>query len=183
MLASMFVPGDVVDRLNRHRGKALAAVVLLTGMNMACSGPDATSKAPQSQKATSSSAVPTAGTTPSSDRERLDAKARDLLGRTDQLGSDDADFVSSGSLAIPGMNLDETVESGVALRVEVACVGEGTVTFTAVSGTVKKATRVDCTRPMTGRVDITTAGPSLAIQADSPETKRVGTAYVVRRAT
>ncbi|MET8229028.1 hypothetical protein [Streptomyces sp. NPDC005301] len=81
------------------------------------------------------------------------------------------------------MNLDETVGSGVALRVEVACVGEGTVTFTAVSGTVKKAERVDCTRSMTGRVDIITAGPSLAIQADSPEAEKVGTAYVVRRVT
>jgi hypothetical protein len=99
------------------------------------------------------------------------------------LDSDDADFVSSGSLAIPGENLDETVESGTALRVEVACAGEGTVTFTAVSGTAKKAKRVDCTRLMTGRFDITTAGPSLAIQADSPETERVGTAYVVRRIT
>jgi hypothetical protein len=172
-----------MDRSTRHRGKALAAVVLLTGMTMACSGPPATSKAPQPQKATNSSAVPTARPTPRSDGEQLDTEARDLLSRTDQLDSDDTDFVSSGSLAIPGENLDETVESGTALRVEVACAGEGTVTFTAVSGTAKKAKRVDCTRPMTGRFDITTAGPSLAIQADSPETERVGTAYVVRRVT
>ncbi|MGW7263393.1 hypothetical protein [Streptomyces sp. NPDC054842] len=113
----------------------------------------------------------------------MDTKARDLLGRTEQLGSDDADFVLSGSLAIPGMDVDETVESGVALRVEVACVGEGTVTFTAVSGTVKKAKRVDCTQPVTGRFDITTAGPSLAIGADSNGTERLGTAYVVRHVT
>ncbi|MFJ3222888.1 hypothetical protein ACIPJS_05915 [Streptomyces sp. NPDC086783] len=161
----------------------MAAVVLLAGLTMACSGPPAASKAPQSQKATSSSAVPTARKTPRYDRERLETEARNLLSRTDQLDSDDADFVSSGSLAIPGLNLDETVESGIALRVEVACVGEGTVTFTAVSGTAKKAERVDCTRPMTGRLDITTAETSLAIQADSPETERVGTAYVVRRVT
>jgi hypothetical protein len=172
-----------MDRLIRHRGKVLAAVALLAGMTVACSGPPATSKAPQSQKATSTSPVPTPRLTPRSDQERLDTEAANLLSRMDQSDPDDADFVSSGSLAIPGMNLDETVKSGTALRVEVACVGEGTVTFTAVSGTAKKAKRVDCTRPMTGRFDITTARPSLAIHADSPDSERVGTAYVVRRVT
>lgn len=48
---------------------------------------------------------------------------------------------------------------------------EGAVTFTAVSGTAKRAKRVDCTQPMTNRFDFTTAGPSLAIQADSPRQK------------
>ncbi|MET8228340.1 hypothetical protein [Streptomyces sp. NPDC005301] len=169
--------------MNRHRGKALAAVVLLTGMTMACSGPPAKSKPPQSQKATSSSAVPTARPTPRPDRERLDTEARNLLSTTDQWTSDDADFVSSGSLAIPGQDLDETVEAGTRLRVEVACAGEGTVTFKAVSGTARKTKRVDCARPMTSRFDIITAGPSLAIQADSPDKERVGTAYAVRRVT
>ncbi|PKT75035.1 hypothetical protein CW362_00045 [Streptomyces populi] len=151
-------------------------------MATACSGSPAASKAPRPRKATGSAVAPTAQPASRSGRERLDEEARDLLGGTDPLASDE-DFVLSGSLAIPGQDLDETVEPGTALRVEVACAGEGTVTFTAVSGTARKAERVDCTQPMTNRFRFTTAGPGLAIQADSPEAERVGTAYVVRRVT
>ncbi|WP_406835642.1 hypothetical protein ACICHK_03655 [Streptomyces sp. AHU1] len=170
-------------RFVRHAGKALTAVVLLTGTATACSGSPATPKAPQSRKATGSAAAPTAQPASRSGQERLDEKARDLLDRTDPWASDDEGLVSSGSLAIPGQNVDDTVESGTALRVEVACAGEGTVTFTAVSGTARKAERVDCARTMTNRFDFTTAEPSLTIQADSSEAERVGTAYVVRHIT
>ncbi|MFE1287363.1 hypothetical protein [Streptomyces sp. NPDC058751] len=152
-------------------------------MTTACSGSPATSKTPQPQKTPSSTAAPTAQAAPRSARERLDEKARDLLTGTDPLDADDEGFVSSGSLAIPGQNVDETVKSGTVLRVEVACAGEGTVTFTAVSGTAEKAVRVDCAQSTTGRFDFTTAGPSLTIQADSPAAEKVGTAYVVRHTT
>ncbi|MFJ8982607.1 hypothetical protein [Streptomyces sp. NPDC102282] len=102
-----------------------------------------------------------------------------MLNLTDRPASDEEGLVSSGSLAIPGQNLDETIKSGTALRVEVACAGEGTVTFTVTSGTARTAERVDCTQPMTNRFNFTTAGPSLAIQADSPDEDSVGTAYIV----
>ncbi|MGW2081796.1 hypothetical protein ACWCOW_33585 [Streptomyces sp. NPDC001939] len=170
-------------RVTRHTGKALTAVALLAGMTTACSGSPATSKAPQPQKAASSTAAPAVPARPRSGRERLDNEARDLLNRTDHLHSGDEGLVSAGSLAIPGQNLDKTVKPGTVLRVEVACAGEGTVTFTAVSGTAKRAKRVDCTQPMTNRFNFTAAGPSLAIRADSPEPERVGTAYVVRHVT
>ncbi|MEU0072911.1 hypothetical protein ABZ027_25690 [Streptomyces sp. NPDC006332] len=111
----------------------------------------------------------------------MDKEARDLLNMTDRLESDEAGLVAAGSLAVPGENLDETIKSGTALRVEVACAGKGTVTFTVVSGAAKTAKRVDCTQPMTNGFDFTTAGPSLAIQADSPEEDRVGTAYIMGR--
>ncbi|MEU8794439.1 hypothetical protein [Streptomyces sp. NPDC048643] len=106
-----------------------------------------------------------------------------MLNRTDDLDSDDDGLVSSGSLALPGMNVDETVKPGTALRVEVACAGEGTVTFTALSGTAKRARRVDCTQPIASSFDFTTAGPSLTIEADSPKAEKAGTAYVMRRIT
>ncbi|WP_406315366.1 hypothetical protein [Streptomyces sp. NBC_00118] len=167
-------------RFTHHIGKALAAVAVLTGMTTSCSGSPATSKVPHSHKAATSAAAPTAQPRSRSGRERLDKEARDLLHRTDRLDSDDEGLISAGSLAIPGQNLDETVKPGTVLRIEVACAGEGAVTFTAVSGTAKRAKRVDCTQPMTNRFDFTTAGPSLAIQADSPEAERVGAAYVVR---
>jgi hypothetical protein len=111
----------------------------------------------------------------------LDEEARDLLNMTDRWESDEEGLLSAGSLALPGKNLDKTIKSGTALRVEVACAGEGTVTFTVVSGAAKTTKRVDCTQPMTTGFDFTTAGPSLAIQADSPEADRVGTAYIVDR--
>ncbi|MEU6272774.1 hypothetical protein ABZ871_10195 [Streptomyces populi] len=170
-------------RFIRHTGKALTAVVLLIGMATACSGSPATSKAPRPRKATGSAVAPTTQPTSLSGQQRLDEEARDLLGRTDLSDPDDEYLVSSGSLAIPGQNVDDTVESGVALRVEVACAGEGTVTFTALSGTARKAERVDCTQTMTNRFDFTTTEPSLTIQADSSEAEKVGTAYVVRRVT
>ncbi|MGW2841109.1 hypothetical protein ACWCWD_25355 [Streptomyces sp. NPDC001493] len=109
----------------------------------------------------------------------MDEEARDLLDVPDRLESDEEGLVSAGSLAVPGENVDETIESGTALRVEVACAGEGTVTFTVVSGAAKAVERVDCTQPMTNRFNFTTAGPSLAIQADSRQEDRVGTAYTV----
>lgn len=167
-------------RFTRHTGSALTAVALMTGMASACSGSPATSKAPQSQKA-ESSAVPTAQPSSPSARERLDKEARGLLDMTDRLESDEEGLVSAGSLAVPGENLDETIKSGTALRVEVACAGEGTVTFTVTSGTARTAKRVDCTQPKTNGFDFTTAGPGLAIQADSPEEEKVGTAYTVSR--
>jgi hypothetical protein len=167
-------------RFTRHTGSALTAVALITGMATACSDSPATSKAPQSQKTASSTAAPTAQSPSQSGREQLNKEARDLLNMTDRLESDEG-LVSAGSLAVPGENLDKTIKSGTALRVEVACAGEGTVTFTVASGTAKTAKRVDCTQPMTNGFDFTTAGPGLAIQADSPEeeSESVGTAYMV----
>ncbi|MFI1723707.1 hypothetical protein [Streptomyces sp. NPDC020489] len=166
-------------RFTRHTGSALTAVVLITGMASACSDATPTAKAPQSRKAASSTAVPTAQPSSPSGREQLNKEARDLLDMTDRLKSDDEGLVSAGSLAVPGQNLDETVKPGTDLRVEVACAGEGTVTFTVVSGTAKTARRVDCAQPMPNGFDFTTAGQGLAIQADSPQEDRVGTAYMV----
>ncbi|WP_244318284.1 hypothetical protein [Streptomyces brevispora] len=114
-----------------------------------------------------------------SGREQLNEEARNLLSMAERLESDEKGLVSAGTLAVPGQNLDETIESGTALRVEVACAGEGSVTFTVSSGAARTAERVDCTQPMTKGFDFTTAGPSLAIQADSPEEDGVGTAYMV----
>ncbi|WP_327267258.1 hypothetical protein OG233_30555 [Streptomyces sp. NBC_01218] len=148
-------------------------------MASACTDSSAAPKAPQSGKAAGSTAAPTAQPSSPPGPERLDQEARDVLHLTDPPSLDEEGFVSSGSLAVPGQNLDETIESGTALRVEVACAGEGTVTFTVVSGTAKTAQRVDCTQPMTSGFDFTTAGPSLAIQADSPQEDKVGTAYKV----
>ncbi|MFI7339328.1 hypothetical protein ACIBUY_15480 [Streptomyces sp. NPDC050085] len=155
----------------------------MTGVTSACSGSSAESKAPQQRKTASSSASSAAQPASRSGREELDEEARRLLGIPDRWEADEKGLVSSGSLALPGENLDETVEPGTALRVEVACAGEGTVTFTVVSGTAKTAQRVDCTQPMTNGFDFTTAGSSLAIQADSPDEQEVGTAYVVSRTT
>jgi hypothetical protein len=165
-------------RFTRHTGSALTAVALIAGMTSACSDSPTPPKAPQSQKTASSTATPTAQPSSLSGREQLDKEARDLLNMTDRLESDEG-LVSSGSLAVPGENLDKTIKTGTALRVEVACAGEGTVTFTVASGTAKTAKRVDCTQPMTDGFDFTTAGPGLTIQADSPEEDRVGTAYMV----
>ncbi|MGW4273289.1 hypothetical protein ACWEGQ_13220 [Streptomyces seoulensis] len=112
--------------------------------------------------------------------ERLDDKARHLLGTTGRLSTDGDGFVASGTLAIPGQNLDETIESGTALRVEVACAGEGTVTFTAASGTARAVRRLDCAQQVTKAFRLTTAAPRLAVLADSDTPETVGTAYVVR---
>ncbi|WP_329042998.1 hypothetical protein OHT61_31990 [Streptomyces sp. NBC_00178] len=114
-----------------------------------------------------------------SSREQLNEEARSLLNMAERLESGDKGLVSAGTLAVPGQNLDETIESGTALRVEVACAGEGSVTFTVSSGAARTAERVDCTQPMTNGFDFTTAEPSLAIQADSPAEDKVGTAYMV----
>lgn len=170
-----------MDRFTRRTGSALTAVALIAGMASACSDVPPASKASQSETAASSTAAPTAQPPSQSGRERLNEEARDLLNMTDRLESDEEGLVSSGSLAVPGQNLDETIKSGTALRVEVACAGEGTVTFTVVSGAARTAERVDCTQPMTNGFDFTTAGPSLAIQADSRDEDRVGTAYLVSR--
>lgn len=167
-------------RFTRHAASALAAVALITGMTCACSDSSTPPKAPQSQKAATSTATPPAQPSSLSGREQLDKEARDLLNMTDRLESDER-VISSGSLAVPGENLDKTIKTGTALRVEVACAGEGTVTFTVASGTAKTAKRVDCTQLMTNKFDFTTAGPGLTIQADSPEEDRVGTAYMVSR--
>ncbi|MCX5367230.1 hypothetical protein OG864_52170 [Streptomyces sp. NBC_00124] len=166
-------------RFTRHTGRALTAVALITGTATACSDSPTPSKAPQSQKTASSTASPTAQPSSPSGREQLNKEARDLLNMTDRLESDEEGLVSSGTLAVPGQNLDKTIKTGTALRVEVACAGEGTVTFTVASGTAKTAKRVDCTQPTTNEFDFTTAGPGLTIQADSPEEERVGTAYMV----
>lgn len=166
-------------RFIRRTGSALAAVALITGMASACSDSPPASRAPQSGNTASSTAAPTVKPSSPSVREQLDEEARDLLDVPDRLESDEEGLVSAGSLAVPGENVDETIESGTALRVEVACAGEGTVTFTVVSGAAKAVERVDCTQPMTNRFNFTTAGPSLAIQADSRQEDRVGTAYTV----
>ncbi|MGW0856305.1 hypothetical protein [Streptomyces sp. NPDC002690] len=131
----------------------------------------------------SSTATPTAQPSFQSGREQWAEDARDLLNLTDRLESDEEGLVSAGSLAVPGENSHDSIEPGTALRVEVACAGEGVVTFTVVSGAAKTAEHVDCTQPMTHGFDFTTAGPSLAIQADSPQEDKVGTAYVVSRAS
>lgn len=166
-------------RFTRHTGRALTAVAVITGMATACSDSPTPSKTPPSQKAASSTASPTAQSSSPSGQEQLDKEARDLLNMTERLASDEG-LVSAGSLAVPGENLDKTVKTGTTLRVEVACAGEGVVTFTIVSGTAKTAKRVDCTQPMTSAFDFTTAGPGLSIQADSPGEEGVGTAYMVR---
>ncbi|MFD3837972.1 hypothetical protein ACFWWC_17170 [Streptomyces sp. NPDC058642] len=168
-------------RFTRHTVSALTAVTLITGTASACSDAPATSKAPQSQKTASSTAVPTAQSPSQPTRMQLNKEARDVLNMTDRLESDEQGLVSSGSLAVPGENLDKTLKNGTALRVEVACAGEGTVTFTVASGTARTAKRVDCTQSITNGFDFTTAGPDLTIQADSPEEDRVGTAYMVSR--
>ncbi|MFJ8977853.1 hypothetical protein [Streptomyces sp. NPDC102282] len=168
-----------MDRFTRRTGSALTAVALIAGMASACSDAPPASKASQSERVASSTAAPTAQLPSQSGREHLNERARDLL--TDRLEADEEGLLSSGSLAVPGQNLDETIKSGTALRVEVACAGEGTVTFTVVSGAARTAERVDCTQPMTNGFDFTTAGPSLAIQADSRDDNSVGTAYMVSR--
>ncbi|WNI27198.1 hypothetical protein [Streptomyces sp. ITFR-16] len=170
-----------MHRFTRHTGRVLAAVALLAGLTTACSGPSATPKAPQPRQTAAATATPAPQPTPRPDRERLDKMARDVLNGTGEPDWDDKDLVSSGSLAIPGMNVDETVKSGTALRIEVACAGDGKVTFTAVSGSARTTERVDCAQSMRNSFDFTTAAPSLAIQADSPDPEGVGTAYVVRR--
>ncbi|MYS38671.1 MULTISPECIES: hypothetical protein [unclassified Streptomyces] len=148
-------------------------------MASGCSDSSSASKASQPEKAASSTAAPETQPSSPSGKERLDQEAGDLLNMAERLESDRKRLVSAGTLAVPGQNLDRTVESGTALRVEVACAGKGSVTFTVSSGTARKAERVDCTQPMTKRFDFTTAGSSLAVQADSPEEDRVGTAYIV----
>ncbi|MEU5092279.1 hypothetical protein [Streptomyces sp. NPDC021356] len=62
------------------------------------------------------------------------------------------------------------------------CAGDGTVTFTAVSGTARAVRRLDCTQPVTKAFRLTTAAPRLAVLADSATPETVGTAYMVRRA-
>ncbi|WP_330453125.1 MULTISPECIES: hypothetical protein [unclassified Streptomyces] len=166
-------------RFTRRTGIALTAVALITGTASACSDSPSAPKASQPEKAASSTAAPEAQPSSPSGTKQLDKEAADLLNMAERLESDKERLVSAGSLAVPGQNLDETVESGTALRVEVACAGKGSVTFTVSSGTARKAERVDCTQPMTNRFDFTTAGSSLAIRADSPEEDRVGTAYIV----
>ncbi|MFE6365874.1 hypothetical protein ACFVP3_38620 [Streptomyces sp. NPDC057806] len=170
-----------MHRFTRHAGTALAAVALIAGMTAACSDSAGVSRASQTEKSASSSVSPVAQPAAQADREQLDKEARDLLNIPDRWESDEEGLVSSGSLAVPGENWDETIKPGTALRVEVACAGEGTVTFTVVSGNAKTAKRVHCTQPMTHAFDFTTSGPSLVIQAESPEEEAVGTAYVVSR--
>lgn len=162
---------------------ALAAVALLTAVAPACSGSAETPRASSSKKTTAGApaASPAQRVSPP-DHERLDDKARRLLGITGRPSTDGDDFMALGTLAIPGENLDETIESGTALRVEVACAGKGTVTFTAVSGTARAVRRVDCARPLTKAFHLTTAAPRLAVLADSATPETVGTAYVVRHA-
>lgn len=178
-LASECTSGDLLYRFIRRTGSALTAVALITGMASACSDSPPASKASQPGRAASSTAAPIAQPPSRSGREQLNEEARDLLSMAERLESDEKGLVSAGTLAVPGQNLDETIESGTALRVEVACAGEGSVTFTVSSGAARTAERVACTQPMTKGFDFTTAGPSLAIQADSPEEDGVGTAYMV----
>ncbi|WP_282700512.1 hypothetical protein [Streptomyces sp. CC219B] len=171
-------------RLTRGTGRAVAAAALVAGLTAACSDSSTASKAPQpSEAASSGSATPTARPASGPDRERLNKEARDLLDPAHRPATDEKGFVSAGSLAVPGMNVDKTITSGTALRVEVACAGEGTVTFTVTSGTAKAAKRVDCARSPRDGFDFTTAGSSLAIHADSSEEESVGTAYLVSRAS
>ncbi|WP_223205790.1 hypothetical protein [Streptomyces xanthii] len=170
-------------RRTRHTATALAAVALLTAVTSACSGSTETPRAASSTK-------PEAGAPDASpaqkasrpDHERLDDKARRLLDSTDGSSADGDGFIASGSLAIPGQNLDKTIASGTTLRVEVACAGNGEVTFKAVSGTARVTRRVDCAQPETTSFRLTTAAPRLAVQADSATPETVGTAYSVRRA-
>ncbi|WP_394436909.1 hypothetical protein [Streptomyces sp. SGAir0957] len=169
-------------RSTRHTLEALTAVVLLTGVASGCSDAPDTPTAPEARKTASR----TTASSPSAEdktRARLDEQARTRLGAPDELDERGADFVSSGSLAIPGENLDERVGRGTELQVQVTCAGRGSVTFTAVSGSAKKAVRVDCARSMTNTFDLTTAAPRFAIQADSAEAAQVGTAYLVRQVT
>ncbi|MGW0910805.1 hypothetical protein ACWD1Z_03485 [Streptomyces sp. NPDC002784] len=170
-------------RLTHRTAHALVTVVLITCTASACSDSSAASRAPQSEKVASPKAAPAAQPTFRSGQEQLDREARDLLNVTDRWQSDEEGLVSSGSLAVPGENRDETLKPGTTLRVEVACAWEGTVTFTVVSGTAKTTERVDCTQPMAKGFDFTTAGSSLAIQADSPGEEAVGAAYLVSRTT
>ncbi|MGC4951328.1 hypothetical protein ACLQ2N_34800 [Streptomyces sp. DT224] len=170
-------------RFTRRTGSALTAVALITGMAAACSESPSASEASQPEKAASSTAAPHVQSPSQSGREQLSKKAGDLLNMEERLESDDKGLVSAGTLAVPGQNVDETIESRTVLRVEVACAGEGSVTFTVSSGAARTAEHVDCTQPTTSGFDFTTAGPSLAIQADSPEEDRVGTAYIVSRAS
>ncbi|MFI0237862.1 hypothetical protein [Streptomyces sp. NPDC016845] len=170
-------------RFTRHALGALTAVSLLAGMATGCSGSSGARATSQARETASPTATPTTQPTSPSGRERLDEEAHARLGSVEQLDPDDAAFVESGTLAIPGENLDEAVGPGTVLRVDVACAGRGTVTFTAVSGSAKKAVRVDCTRPVASGFDFTTAAQGLAVQADASEAARVGTAYLVRHAS
>ncbi|MFB7600585.1 hypothetical protein [Streptomyces sp. NPDC056160] len=170
-------------RRTRRTTTALATVALLTAVAPACSDSAETPKTSSSKKTTAiAPATSPAQRVPRPDPEQLDSKARRLLGSSGPPSTDDDGFIASGTLAIPGLNLDETIESGTALRVEVACAGEGTVTFTAVSGTARAVRRVDCAQPATKEFRLTTAAPRLAVLADSATPETVGTAYVVRRA-
>ncbi|MFD9291388.1 hypothetical protein ACFWBV_24530 [Streptomyces sp. NPDC060030] len=178
-LVSECTSGDLLYRFDRRTGSALTAVALITGMASACSDSPSAYNASQPDKAASSTAAPIAQPPSQSGRKQLNKEARDLLDMEERLESDEKGLVSAGTLAVPGRNLDETIKSGTDLRVEVACAGEGSVTFTVSSGAARAAERVDCTQPMTNGFNFTTAGPSLAIQADSPEGDRVGTAYIV----
>ncbi|QKW31407.1 hypothetical protein HUT11_35105 [Streptomyces seoulensis] len=152
-------------------------------MTPGCSGSAETPRASSSKKTSASApAASPAQRVSRPDHERLDDKARRLLGTTGRLSTDGDGFIASGTLAIPGQNLDETIESGTALRVEVACAGEGTVTFTAVSGTARAVRRLDCAQPVTKAFRLTTTAPRLAVLADSDTPETVATAYVVRHA-
>ncbi|MBO1330753.1 hypothetical protein [Streptomyces sp. VRA16 Mangrove soil] len=169
-----------MHRLTRRTTTALATVALLTTAATACSGSVETPRAASSKEEAGAAAPSPARTVSRPDHERLDDEARSLLTGTGRSGTDDG-FVASGTLAIPGQNLDETIKAGTSLHVEVACAGKGTVTFTAESGTAEAVRRVDCAQSVTTRFRFTTAAPRLAVRADSATPETVGTAYVVRR--
>ncbi|MEU6389094.1 hypothetical protein [Streptomyces sp. NPDC046939] len=151
-------------------------------MATACSGSAETPEPSSSKAMVGAPAASPAQRVSRPDHERLDNAARHLLDSTGLLDADDDGFIASGTLAIPGQNVDETIESGTALRVRMACGGEGTVTFTAVSGTARAVRHIDCTRSATKELHLTTAAPRLAVRADSATPDTIGTAYVVRRA-
>ncbi|MFJ2744347.1 hypothetical protein ACIO3O_32370 [Streptomyces sp. NPDC087440] len=173
--------------LTRSMAAALAAAALLAGAATACTA--ASPKAPPLDlKATTPPPKPAAEQAANPSGTGLEKQARDLLGNPDDpFEEDDPDdvggtFHSAGSLAIPGMNRDETVKRGLHLTVQVACAGKGVVTFEAVSGKARTIKRVDCAGPQpTSHLELTTAAGVLEVSADSPAGDRVGTAYVVRQ--
>jgi hypothetical protein len=169
-------------RRTRHAPTALAAIALLTAVATACSGSAETPRASSSKKTADSLTTSAAQRVSLPNHEQLDKQARSLLGSTSRREVDDDGFITSGTLAVPGQNLDETIEPGTALHIEVACAGVGTVTFTAVSGTAKTVRRVNCAQPAANSFRLTTGAPRLAVRADSATPETVGTAYVVRRA-
>ncbi|WP_353946074.1 hypothetical protein ABII15_33765 [Streptomyces sp. HUAS MG91] len=171
-----------MHRRTRRTTTALAAIAVLTAVATACSGSTGTPKASSSKKTAGAPPTSPAQRVSRPNHEQLDDKARRLLGSTSGPDADDDGFIASGTLATPGQNLDETIEPGTALRVEVACAGEGTVTFTVVSGTARAVRRVNCAQSVPKGLRVTTAEPHLAVRADSATPETVGAAYVVRRA-